>query len=94
MAGWKPAKSTASNKEPAPEGRRAAVLEAYLKWLEGRPLAARGREAYAHQVRRYLAWLEGRAGEARLLGVGKAVLDRHILDLPEIRLRVADSDGA
>ncbi len=38
-----------------------AVLEAYVRWLEGRPLAARSREAYAHQVRRYLAWLGDRS---------------------------------
>jgi site-specific recombinase XerD len=61
MVGRKPAKSTASNKEPVPEERRAALLEAYLSWLEGRPLAARSREAYAHQVRRYLAWLGDRS---------------------------------
>ncbi len=60
MAARKPAKSTASNKKPVPEERRAALLEAYLGWLEGRPLAARSREAYAHQVRRYLAWLGDR----------------------------------
>ncbi len=61
MATSKRRKSTASNKEPVPKGRRAALLEAYLKWLEGRPLAARSREAYAHQVRRYLAWLGDRS---------------------------------
>jgi site-specific recombinase XerD len=61
VAGRKPAKSTASNKEAVPEERRAALLEAYLSWLEGRPLAARSREAYAHQVRRYLAWLGDRS---------------------------------
>jgi site-specific recombinase XerD len=61
MAGRKPAKSTASNKEPLPEERRAALLNAYLRWLEGRPLAARSREAYGHQVRRYLAWLGDRS---------------------------------
>jgi len=37
------------------------LLEGYLSWLEGRPLAARSREAYAHQVRRYLAWLGDRS---------------------------------
>ena len=36
-------------------------MAAYLCWLEGRPLAARSREAYAHQVRRYLAWLGDRS---------------------------------
>ena len=61
MAGRKPAKATASNKEPVPEERRAALLEAYVAWLEGRPLAARSREGYAHQVRRYLAWLGDRS---------------------------------
>jgi hypothetical protein len=52
---------TASNKEPVPEERRAALLAAYLSWLEGRPLAARSRGAYAHQVRRYLDWLGDRS---------------------------------
>jgi site-specific recombinase XerD len=61
MAGRKPAKSTASNKEPVPEERRSALLSAYLSWLESRPLAARSREAYAHQVRRYLSWLGDRS---------------------------------
>jgi integrase/recombinase XerC len=61
MAGRKPAKSTASNKEPVSEERRVALLEAYLSWLGGRPLAVRSREAYAHQVRRYLAWLGDRS---------------------------------
>jgi site-specific recombinase XerD len=61
MAGRKPAKSTASNKDPAAEERRAALLAAYLSWLEGRPLAARSRETYAHQVRRYLGWLGDRS---------------------------------
>jgi hypothetical protein len=61
MAGRKPAKSTASNKEPASEELRAELLAGYLSWLEGRPLAARSREAYAHQVRRYLAWLGDRS---------------------------------
>jgi site-specific recombinase XerD len=61
MAARKPAKPAASNKEPVPEDRRAALLEAYLSWLEGRPLAVRSREAYAHQVGRYLAWLGDRS---------------------------------
>ena len=61
MAGRKPGKSTASNKQPVSEERRAALLEAYLSWLDGRPLAVRSREAYAHQVRRYLAWLGDRS---------------------------------
>jgi hypothetical protein len=34
------------------------------------------------------------AGEARLLAVREAMLDRHILDPPEILLRVAHSHGA
>ncbi len=61
MATAKRRKLTASNKEPVPEKRRAALLAAYVGWLEGRPLAARSREAYAHQVRRYLAWLGDRS---------------------------------
>ncbi|MGH2916228.1 MAG: tyrosine-type recombinase/integrase [Solirubrobacteraceae bacterium] len=61
MAARKPAKSSASNKQPVSEDRRAGLLEAYLSWLEGRPLAVRSREAYAHQVRRYLAWLGDRS---------------------------------
>ena len=61
MAGRKPAKSTASNKDQAVDERRVALLGAYLAWLEGRPLAARSREAYAHQVRRYLVWLGARS---------------------------------
>jgi len=61
MVGRKPGKSTASNKEPASDDRRAALLETYLRWLDGRPFAARSREAYAHQVRRYLAWLGDRS---------------------------------
>jgi site-specific recombinase XerD len=61
MEGRKPAKSTASNKEPSPKDRRAALLDGYLSWLEERPLAARSREAYAHHVRRYLAWLGDRS---------------------------------
>jgi site-specific recombinase XerD len=61
MAARKPGKSTASNKETVPEERRAALLAAYLRWLQGRPLAARSREAYAHQVRRYLSWLGDRS---------------------------------
>jgi site-specific recombinase XerD len=61
MAGRKPGKSTASNKQPGSEDRRAALLAAYVSWLEGRPLAARSREAYAHQARRYLEWLGDRS---------------------------------
>jgi integrase/recombinase XerC len=61
MAGRKPAKSTASNKDDPVDGSRSAALSAYLAWLEGRPLAARSRQAYGHQVRRYLAWLGDRS---------------------------------
>jgi integrase/recombinase XerC len=61
MAGRKPGKSTASNKESSSEERFAGLLDAYLQWLEGRPLAVRSREAYGHQVRRYLAWLGDRS---------------------------------
>jgi integrase/recombinase XerC len=61
MADRKPAKSTASNKAGVPDGPRAEALNAYLAWLEKRPLAARSREAYAHQVRRYLTWLGDRS---------------------------------
>ena len=52
---------TASNKVGAVESARAAALTAYLTWLEGRPLATRSREAYAHQVRGFLAWLGNRS---------------------------------
>lgn len=61
MAGRKPAQSTASNKDDSSDDTRAGALSAYLAWLEGRPLAARSREAYAHQVRRYLTWLGDRS---------------------------------
>ncbi len=37
------------------------MLTGYVSWLEGRPLAARSRQAYGHQVRRYLAWLGDRS---------------------------------
>jgi site-specific recombinase XerD len=57
MAARKKPNRTASNKDVAPEAARGEALTAYLAWLEGRPLAARSREAYGHQVRRYLAWL-------------------------------------
>jgi integrase/recombinase XerC len=36
-------------------------LTVYLTWLEGRPLAARSREAYGHHVSRFLAWLGDRS---------------------------------
>ncbi len=61
MTASEPANSTASNKDEAVDGVRTEALSAYLGWLEGRPLAARSREAYAHQVRRYLAWLGDRS---------------------------------
>ena len=61
MAARKPAKSAASNKEPVPEDRRAALLDTYLAWLEKRPLATRSRKTYAHQVRRYLVWIGDRS---------------------------------
>jgi integrase/recombinase XerC len=52
---------TASNKDSLPDDVRAEALTAYLAWLEGRPLAARSREAYGHQVRRFLIWLGDRS---------------------------------
>jgi site-specific recombinase XerD len=61
MAGRKTAKATASNRDTPVGDSRAEALSAYLAWLGGRPLAARSREAYAHQVRRYLAWLGDRS---------------------------------
>jgi integrase/recombinase XerC len=61
MARSKRPDSTASNKEALVEGARAEVLASYLSWLDGRPLAARSREAYAHQVRRYMGWLGDRS---------------------------------
>lgn len=61
MAAPKRRKSTASNRDVATDGPRAEALSAYLAWLESRPLAARSREAYVHQVRRYLAWLGDRS---------------------------------
>jgi hypothetical protein len=41
--------------------RRVQLLGGYLSWLEARPLAARSRHAYGHQVRRYLGWLGDRS---------------------------------
>ncbi|MGB0093399.1 MAG: tyrosine-type recombinase/integrase [Solirubrobacteraceae bacterium] len=61
MAAPEPRDSTASNNDGPLQGGREGLLNAYLAWLEGRPLAARSREAYAHQVRRYLAWLGDRS---------------------------------
>jgi integrase/recombinase XerC len=61
MATPEPPDSTASNKHEPSGGDRDEPLSAYLEWLEGRPLAPRSREAYAHQVRGYLAWLADRS---------------------------------
>jgi integrase/recombinase XerC len=61
MAASEPPDRTASNKREPLGGARAEALSAYLAWLEGRPLAARSRQAYGHQVRRYLAWLGDRS---------------------------------
>jgi hypothetical protein len=61
MAASEPPDSTASNKECTLDERRAELLAGYLSWLDGRPLAARSRQAYGHQVRRYLAWLGDRS---------------------------------
>jgi site-specific recombinase XerD len=61
MARSKRPNPTASNKEEASDGARAEALAGYLTWLQGRPLAARSRQAYGHQVRRYLAWLGDRS---------------------------------
>lgn len=61
MAGAKRRKSTASNKNEPLDTCRGELLASYLSWLEGRPLAARSREAYGHQVRRYLVWLGDRS---------------------------------
>src|SRR4051812_22476266 len=61
MAASEPPDRTASNKEDRLNCPRAEALSAYLAWLEGRPLAARSRQAYTHQVRRYLTWLGDRS---------------------------------
>src|SRR3954471_13699477 len=61
MAASEPPDRTASNKDGLLDDRRAALLQGYLSWLEGRPLAARSRQAYGHQVRRYLTWLGDRS---------------------------------
>jgi site-specific recombinase XerD len=61
MVASKPPDSTASNKDDLLGERCAKVLAGYVSWLEGRPLAARSRQAYGHQVRRYLAWLGDRS---------------------------------
>jgi integrase/recombinase XerC len=51
----------ASNKDDAVGDVRATALAGYLAWLGGRPLAARSREAYGHQVRRFVVWLGDRS---------------------------------
>jgi site-specific recombinase XerD len=61
VAASEPQDSTASNKDGPIGAIREQALTAYLAWLEGRPLAARSRQAYAHQVGRYLAWLGDRS---------------------------------
>ncbi|HEX4837934.1 MAG TPA: hypothetical protein VFV03_05360 [Solirubrobacteraceae bacterium] len=61
MAASEPPDSTASNKGAVLDERRAKLLGGYLSWLEARPLAARSRQAYGHQVRRYLGWLGDRS---------------------------------
>ncbi len=61
MAAPKRRKPTASNKDDPVCAVREQALTAYLAWLEGRPLAARSRQAYGHQARRYLAWLRDRS---------------------------------
>src|SRR4051794_23144300 len=61
MATPEPPDRTASNKDETAAEGRAGALSSYLAWLEARPLAARSRQAYGHQVRRYLVWLEDRS---------------------------------
>src|SRR4051812_35341074 len=61
MAASEPPDLTASNRAGSLDPRQAELLASYLSWLEGRPLAARSRQAYGHQVRRYLAWLADRS---------------------------------
>jgi integrase/recombinase XerC len=61
MAASEPPDLTAPNKDEGLDGSRSEALSAYVAWLEGRPLAARSREAYGHQVRRYLTWLGDRS---------------------------------
>src|SRR5436190_3056777 len=61
MAASEPPDSPASNKDDRLDGTRSELLAGYLSSLEGRPLAARSRQAYGHQVRRYLAWLGDRS---------------------------------
>jgi len=61
MATPEPPDPTASNNDDVVGDGRAEALSAYLAWLDGRPLAARSRQAYAHQVRGYLVWLADRS---------------------------------
>jgi integrase/recombinase XerC len=61
MAARQEPNRAASNKGDGVEGARAEVLDGYLAWLERRPLAARSRDAYGHQVRRFLVWLGDRS---------------------------------
>ncbi|MCA1699659.1 MAG: tyrosine-type recombinase/integrase [Actinobacteria bacterium] len=61
MAASEPPDRAASNRTDALDGSRAEALSAYVAWLEARPLAARTRQAYGHQVRRYLVWLGDRS---------------------------------
>jgi len=49
MGDEKRAETTASNKDGAGERTAERALVGYLESLEGRPLAARSREAYGHQ---------------------------------------------
>ena len=62
MAGRKPAKSTASNKDQAVDERRVALLGAYLGVVGGAAVGgAKPGGVRAHQVRRYLVWLGARS---------------------------------
>jgi hypothetical protein len=61
MADAKRAETAASNKDGAGELGPEGALAGYLEWLEGRPLAARSRDAYGHQVRRFVVWLADRS---------------------------------
>jgi hypothetical protein len=61
MAASEPPDRTASNKENGLDEARTEALSAYVAWLERRPLAARSRQAYGHQVRRYLTWFGDRS---------------------------------
>jgi integrase len=102
MGASDPQKSTASNKDESLEGVRAELLSAYLVGLDGRPVAARSRQAYSHQVRRYLVWLRDRSpvdgdplgdGDARdraivvtLLYTGLRLAELGALDVEDLRL--------